>query len=51
MKENIDIFDFEISTEDMTFLNQMKNLGGVCKDPDNLDIWTKKHVANIDKGW
>ena len=38
MAENIDIFDFEISRGDMEFLDGMKGLGEVGKDPDNLDL-------------
>ena len=34
--ENIDIFDFEISQEDMEFLDGMTGLGDADRDPDNL---------------
>ena len=38
IKENLAIFDFELSKEDMTLLDQLEGKAGFAKDPDNVDF-------------
>lgn len=38
MKQNTDIFDFEISDEDMQKISALPNLGGQCRVPDDVDF-------------
>lgn len=38
MKQNTDIFDFEISDEDMKKISSLTNLGGQCRVPDDVDF-------------
>lgn len=38
MKQNTDIFDFEISDEDMKKISALTNLGGQCRVPDDVDF-------------
>lgn len=37
MVENTQLFDFELSDEDMKTISELPNLGGQCKDPDEVD--------------
>ncbi|HIX35382.1 MAG TPA: aldo/keto reductase [Candidatus Limosilactobacillus merdigallinarum] len=37
MKQNTEIFDFEISDEDMKKISALTNLGGQCRIPDDID--------------
>lgn len=38
MKQNMDIFDFELSPTEMATISALPNLGGQCKDPDDIDF-------------
>lgn len=38
IKENFEVFDFEISSSDMTAINQMENFGGSGLHPDTIDF-------------
>ena len=38
MVENTKLFDFELSDEDMKTISELPNLGGQCKDPDEVDF-------------
>lgn len=38
MKENMDIFDFELSEDEMAQISALTDLGGQCKDPDDVDF-------------
>ena len=38
MVQNTQIFDFELSDEDMKTISELPNLGGQCKDPDEGDF-------------
>lgn len=38
MVENTKLFDFELSDEDMKTISELPNLGGQCKDPDQVDF-------------
>ena len=38
MKQNTDIFDFEISDEDMQKISALPNLGWQCRVPDDVDF-------------
>lgn len=38
MKQNMDIFDFELSPTEMATISALPNLGGQCKDPDDVDF-------------
>lgn len=38
MVQNTQIFDFELSDEDMKTISELPNLGGQCKDPDEVDF-------------
>lgn len=38
MKQNTEIFDFEISDEDMQKISALTNLGGQCRVPDDVDF-------------
>lgn len=38
IQENIDVYDFEISDEDMAAINEMKYCGGSGLDPDEIDF-------------
>ncbi|WP_278837969.1 aldo/keto reductase [Ligilactobacillus saerimneri] len=38
MKQNMDIFDFELSPTEMATISTLPNLGGQCKDPDDVDF-------------
>lgn len=38
IQENIDVYDFEISDEDMAAINEMKYCGGSGFDPDEIDF-------------
>ena len=38
MVQNAQIFDFELSDEDMKTISELPNLGGQCKDPDEVDF-------------
>ncbi|MGM9907511.1 aldo/keto reductase [Limosilactobacillus sp.] len=37
MVQNTQLFDFELSDEDMKTISELPNLGGQCKDPDEVD--------------
>lgn len=37
MVENTQLFDFELSDADMKMISELPNLGGQCKDPDEVD--------------
>jgi diketogulonate reductase-like aldo/keto reductase len=34
MKSNGEVFDFELSAEDMALLDRLENIGGRCLKPD-----------------
>lgn len=38
LKQNMELFDFELSNEEMQTIAALPNLGGQCKDPDNVDF-------------
>ncbi len=38
IKQNMDLFDFELSNEEMQAISALPNLGGQCKDPDDVDF-------------
>ena len=38
IKQNMDLFDFELSNEEMQAISVLPNLGGQCKDPDDVDF-------------
>lgn len=38
IKENMDVFDFELSDAEMTAITALTDLGGQCKDPDEVDF-------------
>lgn len=38
IKENFDVFDFTISDQDMNTINRLKDLGGQCLLPDDIDF-------------
>ena len=38
IKENIDVFDFEISADDMKRIDSLENFGGSGHDPDKIDF-------------
>lgn len=38
MVQNTQIFDFELSDSDMKTISELPNLGGQCKDPDEVDF-------------
>lgn len=38
MVENTKLFDFELSDGDMKTISELPNLGGQCKDPDEVDF-------------
>ena len=38
MKQNMDVFDFELSPTEMATISALPNLGGQCKDPDDVDF-------------
>ena len=38
IKANADVFDFEISPEDMTKLDNLHGVAGVANDPDKVDF-------------
>lgn len=38
IQENIDVYDFEISDEDMAAINEMRYCGGSGLDPDEIDF-------------
>ena len=38
IKQNRDLFDFELSNEEMQEISALPNLGGQCKDPDDVDF-------------
>lgn len=38
MVQNTQLFDFELSDEDMRTISALPNLGGQCKDPDEVDF-------------
>lgn len=38
LKQNMELFDFELSNEEMQTLAALPNLGGQCKDPDDVDF-------------
>lgn len=38
IKQNKELFDFELSNEEMQTIAALPNLGGQCKDPDDVDF-------------
>lgn len=38
IKQNMELFDFELSNEEMQTIAALPNLGGQCKDPDDVDF-------------
>ena len=38
MAENADVFDFELTAEEMRIIDELKNLGGQCALPDEVDL-------------
>lgn len=38
IKQNMDLFDFELSADEMKEIAALPNLGGQCKDPDEVDF-------------
>lgn len=38
MAENADVFDFELTAEEMRTIDELKNLGGQCALPDEVDF-------------
>lgn len=34
----MDVFDFELSDAEMAEISALKDLGGQCKDPDEVDF-------------
>lgn len=38
LKKNMELFDFELSNEEMQTIAALPNLGGQCKDPDDVDF-------------
>ena len=34
----MELFDFELSNEEMQTIAALPNLGGQCKDPDDVDF-------------
>lgn len=38
IKQNMELFDFELSNEEMQTIAVLPNLGGQCKDPDDVDF-------------
>lgn len=38
MAENADVFDFELTEEEMQVIDQLENLGGQCALPDEVDF-------------
>ena len=38
MVQNTQLFDFELSDEDMQMIDRLPNLGGQCADPDDVDF-------------
>lgn len=38
IKQNMDLFDFGLSNEEMQAISALPNLGGQCKDPDDVDF-------------
>lgn len=38
IKRNMELFDFELSNEEMQTIAALPNLGGQCKDPDDVDF-------------
>ncbi|KAB8298444.1 aldo/keto reductase [Bifidobacterium apri] len=38
MRANIDVFDFELTDEDMHVIDGLRDLGGSCSDPDAVDF-------------
>lgn len=36
IKQNMEIFDFELTDEEMAKIFALKDLGGQCKDPDEV---------------
>ncbi|MCD7120059.1 aldo/keto reductase [Limosilactobacillus agrestis] len=39
LRQNMDIFDFQLTTEEMTTISQLHDLGGQCADPDAYVFW------------
>ena len=38
IEENIEIFDFVISNDDMKLINNITNCGGICQHPDKINF-------------
>ena len=38
MAENADVFDFELTAEEMRTIDELENLGGQCALPDEVDF-------------
>lgn len=38
LKQNMELFDFELSNEEMQTIAALPNLGGQCEDPDDVDF-------------
>ena len=38
MRSNIDVFDFELTDEDMQVIDELSGIGGACSDPDAVDF-------------
>ena len=38
MRSNIDVFDFELTDEDMQVIDELRGIGGACSDPDAVDF-------------
>lgn len=38
MAENTKLFDFELTEDEMDIIGALRNLGGQCKVPDQVDF-------------
>ena len=38
IRQNMDLFDFELSDDEMKEISSLSGLGGQCADPDDVDF-------------
>lgn len=39
MAENLDLYDFDLDTEDMAAMDALENCGGSCHNPDTIELY------------